>query len=92
MDFSVAQQKHQTNLMIPPGDFQPKQDALKIVKTDADFVCRSLVKRISNNKYILLRIKSEYKVQFREDHTAGTQMRSFVFVKLFFWVDVPAMS
>ena len=54
MDFSVAQQKHQTNLMIPPGDFQPKQDALKIVKTDADFVCRSLVKRISNNKYIVL--------------------------------------
>ena len=59
MDFSVAQQKHQTNLMIPPGDFQPKQDALKIVKTDADSVCRSLVKRISNNKYVYYRIKSK---------------------------------
>ena len=49
MDFSVAQQKHQTNLMIPPGDFQPKQDALKIVKTDADFVCRSLVTNLTQH-------------------------------------------
>ena len=41
--------------MIPPGDFQPKQDALKIVKTDADFVCRSLVTNLTQNT----KLKSE---------------------------------